>query len=81
MITPPDESYSASEAGEILGKSERQVQRYLVSGRLGGSRASGRWMTTALHIWKFQGIAEEMLKNWLATCCPSEPQAEKQQKQ
>lgn len=72
MTPPPDESYSAAEAAEILRRSERQVQRYLASGRLGGSQASGRWMTTALHIWKFQGIAEDMLENWRAVCRHSE---------
>lgn len=73
MNTPPDESYTAAEAGDILGKSERQVLRYLSHGRLGGSRASGRWMTTALQIWKFQGIAEEMMHSWRITCSHSVP--------
>ena len=41
MIVAPDETYSAAEAGGILRRSERQVLRYLDSGRLRGSRASG----------------------------------------
>ena len=76
MKTPPDESYTAAEAGDILGKSERQVLRYLSDGRLGGSRASGRWMTTALQIWKFQGIAEEMMHSWRVTCSQFAPSHE-----
>lgn len=76
MNTPPDESYTAAEAGDILAKSERQVLRYLSDGRLGGSRASGRWMTTALQIWKFQGIADEMMHSWRVACSQFAPSQE-----
>jgi hypothetical protein len=67
-VVPPDETYSAAEAGRILRKSERQVLRYLTSGALKGSKASGRWQITALQIWQFQGIAAEMLANWRMFC-------------
>lgn len=73
MITPPDEIYTAAEAGEILRRSERQVLRYLTDGRLRGSKASGRWMVTALQIWEFQGIADEMMANWRAWCRLADP--------
>ena len=59
---------SAAEASVLLERSERQVQRYLAEGRHRGSRASGRWLVTALHIWEFQGIADEMLDSWRAYC-------------
>lgn len=72
MIAAPDESYTAAEAGVELKRSERQVLRYLASGRLHGSRASGRWTVTALQIWTFHGIEDEMLKNWRAYCRETE---------
>lgn len=68
MIVAPDDSYSAAEAGQILGRSERQVLRYLTDGRLCGSKASGRWRIAALQIWAFQGIADEMLACWREYC-------------
>ena len=68
MITAPDKTFSAAEAGVELERSERQVHRYLNNGRLRGSRASGRWMVAALHIWEFQGIAEAMMENWRTYC-------------
>ena len=75
-IEPPDKSYSAAEAGEELERSGRQVLRYLSSGQLRGSRASGRWTVTALQIWQFQGIAEEMLENWRAYCRQEDDQGD-----
>jgi hypothetical protein len=68
MIVAPDEPYTVAEAAQILVRSERQVLRYLTSGRLRGSKASGRWMVTALQVWAFQGIADEMLANWRDYC-------------
>lgn len=68
MMVAPDDSYSAAEAAVQLNKSERQVQRYLSSGRLRGSKASGSWTVTALQIWQFHGIAEEMLQSWREYC-------------
>ena len=68
MINAPDDTYNAAEAGVVLERSERQVLRYLDGGRLRGSKASGRWTVTALHIWEFQGIADEMMTNWRAYC-------------
>lgn len=67
-IVPPDEPYSVEETAEILRKSGRQVLRYLASGALRGSRASGAWTVTAVQIWRFLGIEDEMLANWRAYC-------------
>lgn len=68
MIMSPDEIFSAREAAELLRKSERQVQRYLNDGTLFGQRKNGRWQITALSIWKFQGIAQEMQNIWIEYC-------------
>lgn len=68
MITAPDETFTVAEAGVVLERSERQVLRYLEAGRLRGSKASGRWMLTAFHIWEFQGIADAMMENWRVYC-------------
>lgn len=72
MITAPDETFTVAEAGVVLERSERQVLRYLEAGQLRGSKASGRWMLTAFHIWEFQGIADAMMENWRAYCCLAE---------
>jgi|GEM_PF-2068249 hypothetical protein len=74
-IVPPDRPHSAEQAAFVLEKSGRQVLRYLESGALRGSKASGRWSVTALQIWQFQGIAEEMMENW-RTYCLSIPEPE-----
>ena len=68
MMVPPTETYSVAEAAAELRKSERQVLRYLTSGRLRGSNASGRWAVTAMQIWEFQGVAEEMMESWRTYC-------------
>ena len=49
-------------------QSERQVQRYLTTGKLCGERPNGRWQITALALWKFQGIEQEMKDIWVAYC-------------
>ena len=68
MILPPDETFTAAEAAAELDRSPKQVRRYLETGILGGSRASGRWTTTALDIWRYKNIADEMLENWRRYC-------------
>lgn len=68
MIMSPDETFSASGAAEFLRKSERQVQRYLNDGKLQGERKNGRWHITALALWRFQGIEQEMQDIWIAYC-------------
>ncbi len=73
--TPPDEIYTAAEAAVKLDCSSKQVRRYLKSGILAGSNASGQWMTTALAIWRYKGIAEEMLENWRRYCLEREARA------
>ena len=68
MIVSPDDTFSAREAAEFLRKSERQIQRYLAEGRLHGKRPNGRWQITALSLWKFQGIEQEMQEIWIDYC-------------
>lgn len=68
MILPPDEIFTASEAAAELNRSAKQVRRYLAAGILGGNRKSGHWTTTALDIWRFKNIADEMLENWRRYC-------------
>ncbi|MFC3616105.1 helix-turn-helix domain-containing protein [Lutimaribacter marinistellae] len=68
MIVAPDEIYTTPEAAEFLRKSERQVQRYLKDGRLKAQWRNGRWQITALSLWKFQGIEQEMQSIWVDYC-------------
>lgn len=68
MIIAPDDIFTAAEAAEQLRKTPRQVQRYLKTGLLAGNRPAGRWQTTALAIWRFQGIEQEMVDIWLKHC-------------
>ena len=68
MMMSPDEVLSAREAAQLLRKSERQVQRYLKVGTLHGARKNGRWQITALDVWKYQGIAQEMQAIWVEYC-------------
>ncbi len=65
---PPDEIFSAREAAGLLRRSERQVLRYLKDGTLHGERKNGRWQITALAIWNYQGIAQEMQQIWVEYC-------------
>lgn len=81
MIVAPDEGYTAAQTGEVLDRSERQVLRYLTSGKLRGSKASGRWTITAVQIWEFQGIAAEMMANWRAYCRLVDSEEEAKEKQ
>ena len=69
MIVSPDETYSAREVAEILRKSPRQVQRYLDDGLIRGRRPKGSWQITALELWKFQGIEQDMMDIWITYCC------------
>ena len=71
MIIAPDDIFTAAEAAEQLRKQPRQVQRYLKQGLLAGNRPAGRWQTTALAIWRFQGIEQEMVQIWLQHCRPA----------
>jgi len=45
------------------------VQRYLKSGKLKGIRPCGPWQITALALWKYQGIDQEMTDLWIKYCC------------
>lgn len=65
---PPDESLTSADAADELNMSERQVRRYLKTGKLRGSCETGRWKTTALDIWRFKGIDAEMLESWRRYC-------------
>jgi hypothetical protein len=68
QIMAPDEVFTAAEAAVHLRRKTRQVQRYLERGLLAGTRPAGRWQTTALAIWRFQGIEQEMIDLWLKHC-------------
>lgn len=81
MIFPPDEIFTAAEAATELNRSEKQVRRYLASGLLGGDRKTGHWKTTALEIWRFKNIADEMLENWRRYCLELEARDEFEKKQ
>ncbi|RKF15352.1 hypothetical protein D6850_11075 [Roseovarius spongiae] len=76
MIFPPDEIFTAAEAAAELNRSAKQVRRYLAAGILGGNRKSGHWTTTALDIWRFKNIADEMLENWRRYCLELEERGE-----
>lgn len=68
MILAPDDTFTAAEAAPHLRKSTRQVQRMLSAGLVHGVRRNGRWTLTALAIWRYHGIQEEMMKLWLEYC-------------
>lgn len=67
-IIAPDTVFSASEAADYMGRSTRQVQRYLDDGKLLGNRNTGRWQVTAMAIWRFRGVEEEMVSAWVDYC-------------
>lgn len=64
-IVPPDEPFTTEEAAYYLGISQRQVQRLLASKKLHGLRPSGRWIITALALWRYLGIEEDMKSLWV----------------
>jgi hypothetical protein len=68
MIIAPDDTFTAAEAAPLLRKSTRQVQRMLNDGLVHGVQPNGRWTVTALAIWKYLGIDEDMIKLWLEYC-------------
>lgn len=76
MIFPPDEILTAAEAAAELNRSPKQVRRYLERGLLKGDRSSGQWKTTALDIWRFKNIADDMLENWRRYCLEREERRE-----
>jgi len=69
MIVSPDETYTVADVAKILRKSSRQIQRYLDTGLLKGQRRRGPWQITAIALWKYQGIDQEMLDLWVTYCC------------
>ena len=68
LITAPDDTFTPEEAAPLLRRSPRQVQRLLASGKLKGTNPTGRWSVTALALWRFLGIEEEMTNLWLEYC-------------
>jgi hypothetical protein len=68
MIMAPDDTFTAAEAAPHLRKSTRQIQRMLNDGIVHGVRRNGRWTLTALAIWRYLGIHEDMMKLWLEYC-------------
>lgn len=81
MIVAPDETYSVTEVAEILRKSPRHVQRYLKDGLIEGRRPNGPWQVTALAVWKYQGIEQEMMDMWVTFCCRMAQSAEEKNKE
>lgn len=71
MITLPDETYSTAEAASLLGVSERLCARYLADGLIRAKRPNGHWRVTAIAIWRYLGIDEEMMRLWLDYCSRS----------
>lgn len=63
-LTAPDEIFTSKEAADYLGKSRRQVQRLLADGKLHAARPSGRWIISAISLWRYLGIADEMMRLW-----------------
>lgn len=63
-LTAPDEIFTSQEAADYLGKSRRQVQRLLTSGKLNAARPNGRWVISAISLWRYLGIADEMMRLW-----------------
>ena len=68
MIIAPDDIFSPAEAGPHLRKSTRQVQRMLKNEELVGVSRNGRWVVTAVAIWRYLGIEDEMIDIWLKFC-------------
>jgi hypothetical protein len=68
MIIAPDDTFTAAEAAPYLRKSTRQVQRMLNDGLVHGVRRNGRWTLTALAIWRYFDIDEDMMKLWFEYC-------------
>lgn len=67
-LTAPDDVFSTAEAAVLLKKSQRQVQRLLEKGKLAGIRPNGAWVVTAIAIWKYNGIEEDMRQLWIDAC-------------
>lgn len=63
-LTAPDEVFTSKEAAEFLNKSCRQTQRLLSSGKLAATRPNGRWVVSAISLWRYLGIADDMMRLW-----------------
>jgi excisionase family DNA binding protein len=63
-LTAPDEIFTSQEAAEYLGRSRRQIQRLLTSGKLNAVRPNGRWVISAISLWRYLGIADDMMQLW-----------------
>lgn len=68
MIIAPDDIFTPEEAGPHLRKSTRQVQRMLKNKELAGVFRNGRWNITAVAIWRYLGIEDEMVNIWIEFC-------------
>jgi excisionase family DNA binding protein len=64
QLTAPDEIFTTQEAADFLKKSRRQVQRMLTSGVLEGTRPNGHWIISAIALWRYLGIADDMMRIW-----------------
>lgn len=68
-LTAPDEVFTSKEAAEFLNKSPRQTQRLLSSGKLKATRPNGRWVISAIALWHYLGIADDMMRLWERRGC------------
>lgn len=67
-LTSPSQVFGTAEAADEMNLSPRQVQRLLKEGKLQGSRPNGRWVTSAVAIWRYQGIEADMRDYWTDSC-------------
>lgn len=63
-LTAPDEVFTSQEAADFLRKSRRQIQRLLTSGKLEAARPNGRWVISAISLWRYLGIVDDMMRLW-----------------
>jgi excisionase family DNA binding protein len=63
-LTAPDDVFTSQEAADYLRKSRRQVQRLLTRGLLEAARPNGRWVISAVSLWRYLGILDDMMRLW-----------------
>jgi len=71
-IEAPSDVYTIDEAADRLNCHPRTVQRRLKSGALEGWNPDGPSTITALAIWRYLKIDEDMTDAWIKYCLMSE---------
>lgn len=64
QFTAPDEVFTSQEAAIFLGRSRRHIQRLLTNGKLEAVRPNGRWVISAVSLWRYLGIDDDMMRLW-----------------